>query len=145
MFLFFSTYMAFDTLIEPHQLTATLQCVTAVSRSLLSGGYGRYMYTVYIVHCVTCILIANSWPRFGSESRLTRWVHGFLSATASMNYTYMYNRALLKNFIRVHNLYSNVLIMGGSKFRTVLSSNRSMYHWIVAALLLISAMLECGY
>ena len=39
----FSTYMAFDTLIEPHQLTATLQCVTAVSRSLLSGGYGRYI------------------------------------------------------------------------------------------------------
>ena len=41
--LFFSTYMAFDTLIEPHQLTATLQCVAAVSRSLLSGGYGRYI------------------------------------------------------------------------------------------------------
>ena len=44
--MFFSTYTAFDTLIEPHQLTATLQCVTTVSRSLLSGGYGRYVYLV---------------------------------------------------------------------------------------------------
>ncbi len=36
-----STYTALETLTEPHQVIATLQCLTAVSRSLLSGGNGR--------------------------------------------------------------------------------------------------------
>ncbi|XP_064386719.1 proteasome activator complex subunit 4-like, partial [Halichondria panicea] len=37
-----STYQALDTVTEPHQVTATLQCVSAVSRALLNGGMGRY-------------------------------------------------------------------------------------------------------
>lgn len=39
------TYMALETLIEPHQLVAVLQCVAAVGRILLSGGWGRYVHT----------------------------------------------------------------------------------------------------
>ena len=35
------TYAALETLTEPHQLTATLQCVSGVSRTLLEGGKGR--------------------------------------------------------------------------------------------------------
>ena len=35
------TYAALETLTEPHQLTATLQCVSGVSRTLLDGGRGR--------------------------------------------------------------------------------------------------------
>ena len=36
--------MALETLIEPHQLVAVLQCVAAVGRVLLSGGWGRYVH-----------------------------------------------------------------------------------------------------
>ena len=39
----YSTYQALESVTEPHQVTATLQCVAAVSRSLLSGGMGRYV------------------------------------------------------------------------------------------------------
>ncbi len=38
-----STYTALETLTEPHQVLATLQCLTAVSRELLSGGHGRWV------------------------------------------------------------------------------------------------------
>ena len=39
-----STYQALETVTEPHQVTATLQCVAAVSRALLSGGMGRWVH-----------------------------------------------------------------------------------------------------
>lgn len=32
------TYIALDTLTEPHQLVATVSCVVAVARTLLKGG-----------------------------------------------------------------------------------------------------------
>lgn len=43
IFMFNRTYMALETLTEPHQLVAVLQCVAAVSRVLLSGGWERYV------------------------------------------------------------------------------------------------------
>jgi len=38
LFHFYSTFEALETLVEPHQVTATLMCITSVSRSLASGG-----------------------------------------------------------------------------------------------------------
>ena len=35
---FFRTFEALETLVEPHQVTATLNCITAVARSLVTGG-----------------------------------------------------------------------------------------------------------
>lgn len=38
------TYAALETLTEPHQVVATLQCVATVSRVLMSGGKGRSVF-----------------------------------------------------------------------------------------------------
>ena len=36
--LIFRTYEALETLVEPHQVTATLACITSVARVLVTGG-----------------------------------------------------------------------------------------------------------
>lgn len=35
---FYRTFEALETLVEPHQVTATLTCITSVARSLVTGG-----------------------------------------------------------------------------------------------------------
>lgn len=37
-YLLFRTFEALETLVEPHQVTATLSCITSVARVLVSGG-----------------------------------------------------------------------------------------------------------
>jgi len=68
------TYAALETLTEPHQVTATLQCVTGVSRTLLNGGDGRQVLK-YCLCCVPlhlfmkCVLVSHHMGAFNLMSR----------------------------------------------------------------------------